>query len=76
MFSILYALGMAIADLVKSHDRLEAEISLLRHQLSLALRHAPPRVRLHRGDRAFMIRMEFTIGTALTFMALMCRSAC
>jgi hypothetical protein len=33
-----YALGMAIADLVKSRARLEAEILLLRHQLNLALR--------------------------------------
>jgi putative transposase len=57
MFSILYAHGMAIADLVKSRARLEAEILLLRHQLNLALRHAPPRVRLRRGDRAFMIWM-------------------
>jgi hypothetical protein len=42
MFAILYALGMAVADLVKSRARLEAEILLLRHQLNLALRHAPP----------------------------------
>jgi transposase InsO family protein len=57
MFAILYALRMAVADLVKSRARLEAEILLLRHQLNLALRHAPPRVRLHRGDRAFMVWM-------------------
>jgi hypothetical protein len=57
MFTILYALGMAMADLIKSRGRLEGEILLLRHQLNLALRHAPPRVRLHGGDRAFMIWM-------------------
>jgi transposase InsO family protein len=57
MFSILYALGMVVADLVKSRARLEAEILLLRHQLNLALRHAPPRVRLRGGDRAFMVWM-------------------
>jgi len=57
MFSILYALGMAVGDLVKSRARLEAEILLLRHQLNLALRHAPPRVRLRGGDRAFMVWM-------------------
>jgi hypothetical protein len=43
MFAILYALGMTVADLIKSRARLEAEILLLRHQLNLALRNAPPR---------------------------------
>jgi len=57
MFAILHALGMVVADLVKSRARLEAEILLLRHRLNLALRHAPPRVRLHGGDRAFMVWM-------------------
>ena len=57
MFAILHALGMLIADLFKSRVRLEAEILLLRHQLNLALRYAPPRVRLRRGDRAFMVWM-------------------
>jgi putative transposase len=57
MFAILYALGMAVADLVKSRARLEVEILLLRHQLNVALRHAPPRVRLRGGDRAFMVWM-------------------
>jgi hypothetical protein len=31
MFAILYAFGIAAADLVKSRARLEAEILLLRH---------------------------------------------
>jgi len=44
-----------IADLFRSRARLEAEILLLRHQLNLALQHAPPRVRLRAGDRAFMV---------------------
>jgi transposase InsO family protein len=57
MFAILHALGMVVADLVKSRARLEAEILLLRHQLNLALRHAPPRVHLRGGDRAFMVWM-------------------
>ena len=55
MFSILRTLVTVIADLFRSRARLEAEILLLRHQLSLALRHAPPRVRLRAGDRAFMV---------------------
>jgi transposase InsO family protein len=57
MFAILYALGMAVSDLVKSRARLEAEILLLRHQLNLALRHASPRVRVRGGDRAFIVWM-------------------
>ncbi len=57
MFAILYALGMAVADLVKSRARLEAEKLLLRHQLNLALRQAPRRVRLRGVDRAFMVWM-------------------
>jgi len=48
---------MAIADLVKSRARLEAEVLLLRRQLNVALRHAPLRVRLCAGDRAFMVWM-------------------
>jgi hypothetical protein len=51
MFAVLHAVGMLVADLFKSRARLEAEILLLRHQLKLALRHAPTRVRLNRGDR-------------------------
>ena len=57
MFAVLHALGMLVGDLFKSRARLEAEILLLRHQLNLALRHAPPRIRLHGGDRAFMVWM-------------------
>jgi hypothetical protein len=57
MFAIVYALGMAAADLVASRARVEAEILLLRYQLNVALRHAPLRVRLHGGDRAFMVWM-------------------
>jgi putative transposase len=57
MFAILRDLGMFIGDLFKSRSRLEAEILLLRHQLNLALRHAPKRVRLHGGDRALMVWM-------------------
>jgi hypothetical protein len=41
MFAILRALGMFVADLFKSRRRLEAENLFLRHQLSIALRHAP-----------------------------------
>src|SRR4030095_4345714 len=55
MFAILHALGMFVADLFKSRSRLEAENLFLRHQLSIALRRAPPRLRLRGSDRALMV---------------------
>jgi transposase InsO family protein len=57
MFAILHALGMFVADLFKSRCRLEAENLLLRHQLTIALRRAPPRLRLLGSDRALLIWM-------------------
>src|SRR5680860_456249 len=57
MFAILHALGMFVADLFKSRSRLEAENLLLRHQLTIAMRQAPPRFRLRCGDRALLIWM-------------------
>jgi hypothetical protein len=57
MFAILQALGMFVADLFKSRCRLEAENLFLRHQLSIALRSAPPRLRLCGSDRALLIWM-------------------
>ena len=41
----------------KSRSRLEAESLFLRHQLNVALRRAPPRLRLHGSDRAFLVWM-------------------
>jgi putative transposase len=57
MFAILHALGIFIADLFKSRSRLEAEILLLRHQLSIAMRRATPRLRLRGSDRALLVWM-------------------
>src|SRR5476651_394844 len=57
MFAILYTLGMFICDLLKSRWRLEAENMFLRHQLNIALRRAPPRIRLRGSDRALLIWM-------------------
>src|SRR6516165_11560051 len=54
MPAILYSLGTFIVDLFKPRRRLEAENLFLRHQLSIALRRAPPRLRLHSGDRALL----------------------
>jgi hypothetical protein len=53
----LHLLGMFIVDLFKSRRRLEAENLLLRHQLSIALRRAPPRLRLRGSDRALLVWM-------------------
>ena len=57
MFAILHALGMLVADLFKSRCGLEAENLFLRHQLAVALRRAPRRLRLRRSDRALLIWM-------------------
>ena len=57
MFAILRVLGMFVADLFKSRCRLEAENLLLRHQLTIALRRAPPRLRLLGSDRALLVCM-------------------
>jgi transposase InsO family protein len=48
---------MFIVDLFKSPRRLEAENLFLRHQLSIALRRAPPRLRLRGSDRALLVWM-------------------
>jgi hypothetical protein len=45
---------MLIGDLFKSPRRLEAENQFLRHQLSIALRRAPPRLRLRGSDPAML----------------------
>ena len=55
MFAILHTLGKFVADMFKSRRRLEAENLFLRHQLNIALRRAPPRLRLHGSDRALLV---------------------
>jgi hypothetical protein len=45
---------MFVADMFKSRSRLQAENLFLRHQLAIALRRAPPRLRLHGSDRALL----------------------
>ena len=57
MFAILHAFGMIVVDLFKSRCRLEAENLFLRHQLNIALRQAPPRLRLRGSDRTLLIWM-------------------
>jgi hypothetical protein len=54
---LLHSLAMFVIDLFKPRRRLEAENLFLRHQLSIALRRAPPRVRLRGSDRALLVWM-------------------
>src|SRR3974377_1622323 len=55
MFSVLWAFANFVVDLFKSRRRLEAENLLLRHQLNVALRYAPRRLRLRGVDRAVLV---------------------
>ena len=57
MLAILRALGMFVADMFKTRLRLEIENLFLRHQLNIALRRAPPRLRLCGSDRALLVLM-------------------
>jgi transposase InsO family protein len=54
---ILTLLGTFVADLFKSRHRLEVENLFLRHQLGIALRHAPCRLHLRGCDRALLVWM-------------------
>ena len=57
MFAILHVLWIFVVDIFKSRRRLEAENLFLRHQLNIALRRAPLRLRLYGSDRALLVWM-------------------
>jgi hypothetical protein len=57
MLAILHLLVMFVANIFKSRRRVEAENLFLRHQLNIALRQAPPRLRLRGSDRALLVWM-------------------
>jgi hypothetical protein len=57
MVAILHALGMFVADMFKSGFWLEAENLFLRHQLNIALRRAPPGLRLRGADQVLLVWM-------------------
>ena len=59
MFALLHSLAIFVVDCFKSPRRLEAENLFLRHQLSIALRRAPPRLRLRGSDRALLVWMTW-----------------
>ena len=55
MLAILRLLTTFAANLFRSRRQLEVENLFLRHQLTVALRHAPRRLRLHGSDRAVLV---------------------
>src|SRR5256884_1265436 len=57
MFALLHSLAMFVIDFFKSPRRLEAENLFLRHQLNIALRGTPSRLRLRGSDRALLVWM-------------------
>ena len=59
MLVILHLLGAAVVNLFRSRRRLEVENLFLRHQLNIALRRAPRRLRLRRSDRALLVWMTW-----------------
>ena len=56
---MLHGLGTFVTNLFKSRRRLELENVFLRHQLNIALRRAPNRLRLRGGDRALLVWMTW-----------------
>ena len=59
MLTLLHLLGTFVINLFKSQRRLEAENLFLRHQLNIALRRAPQRLRLRGSDRALLALMTW-----------------
>jgi hypothetical protein len=56
---MLYLLGTFFANLFKPQRRLEIENLFLRHQLNIAARGAPHRLRLRLSDRALLVWMTW-----------------
>ena len=55
MIDVLKLVACSLASLIKSRVRLEAEIMVLRHQLMILRRKAPPRPRLGAVDRLILV---------------------
>ena len=62
MLAMLHLLGTFVANLFKARRRLEVENLFLRHQLNIALRHSPRRLRLRRSERAHGQEPQAVIG--------------
>ena len=59
MLALLLLIGNLLLDPFKSRSRLVAENLFLRQQLNIALRRAPPRLRLCRYDRVLLVLMTW-----------------
>jgi hypothetical protein len=59
MLAFLQLLGALVANLFRSRRRLEVENLFLRHQLNIALRGAPNRLRLRGSERALLVWMTW-----------------
>jgi transposase InsO family protein len=59
MLLIFQLLGTFVGDLIKSQRRLEIENLFLRHQLNIAVRRTPHRLRLRGSDRALLVWMTW-----------------
>jgi hypothetical protein len=59
MLAILQLLVTFVANLFRSQRRLEVENLFLRHQLNIALRRAPHRLRLRESERALLVWMTW-----------------
>jgi Integrase core domain len=57
MFALLHSLAIFVIDFFKPPHRLQVENLFLRYQLSIALRRAPPHLRLRGSDRALVVWM-------------------
>jgi hypothetical protein len=55
MLVIIHLLGATVVNLFRLRRRLEVENLFLRHQLNIALRRAPHRLRLRRSDRVLLV---------------------
>jgi transposase InsO family protein len=55
MIAIIKLLLWSLLDCFKSRSRLEAEVTVLRHQLGVLYRQKPKRVRLNGSDRAVLV---------------------
>src|SRR5271170_7561873 len=55
MTATVLTLWLFVVDLFKSRSRLQTENLFLRHQLNIALRRAPSRIRLSGSDRALLV---------------------
>jgi hypothetical protein len=68
MRAILNLLGTFAGNPFKSRRRLEIENLFLRHQLHIALRRAPRRLRLRGCDRALLVSMTRRWPSLLGFL--------